>query len=86
MKQKQTRLSEINKNLQLEMVDSCRMSIEAVKTATMGVPQAFPMLTINPVLHQTPSQAKADKTLGDGREPSAGDGGGFLAASFTADS
>ena len=70
MKQKQTRLSEIDENLQLEMVEACNGFLELILNSLKTPSQAFPMLTINPdcSLHQTPSQAKADKTLGDGRE------------------
>ena len=76
MKQKQTRLSEIDENLQLEMVEACNGFLELILNSLKTPSQAFPMLTINPgsCLHQTPSQAKADKTLGDGREPLPGDG------------
>ena len=70
MKQKQTRLSEIDENLQLEMVEACNGFLELILNSLKTPSQAFPMLTINPgsCLHQTSSQAKADKTLGDGRE------------------
>ena len=69
MKQKQTRLSEIDENLQLEMVEACNGFLELILNSLKTPSQAFPMLTINPVLHQTQSQAKADKTLGDWHKP-----------------
>ena len=70
MKQKQTRLSEIDENLQLKMVEACNGFLELILNSLKTPSQAFPMLTINPgcSLHQTPPRVKADKTLGDGRE------------------